>query len=420
MFARPITENILESLVDTPVVYIRGARQTGKTTLVRDILKERLQANYVTLDNATALSAAQENPAGFLEGLGTPAIIDEAQKAPGLFPAIKERVDRERRPGSYVLTGSANVLTGLSVSDSLAGRMEIFTLWPLSLAERSGSRENLVDRLFASDFDVASLTRKALAEGTDPAAPLRTVAVGGYPEAVARTTERRRQAWFESYVSAILERDVRDLANVSDLAALPRLLRLLASRAGQLLNYADIARSLGLPQTTLKRYMALFGATFLTYDLPAWAANIGKRLAKAPKLMFTDTGLAAALLGLGESRLADDPALRGGLWENFVVSEIAKHAAWSRVRVTPWHFRAHDGYEVDLVLENAAGGIVGVEIKSSATPQTRDAKGLRLLAEACGERFLRGLVIHPGRDAIPLAANIHAIPAAILHCPAAN
>jgi predicted AAA+ superfamily ATPase len=401
MYHRNISANILESLSDTPVLFIRGARQTGKTTLVRDLLPDHVSSGYFTLDSSAVLSAAQTDPAGFIAGAGKPVIIDEIQKAPELLPAIKEHVDRDRSPGQFVLTGSANILTGLKISDSLAGRMELFDLWPLSRAEITGSTTNIVDALFASELAWPA------AENTDI---LEAVTTGGYPEALSRGSEKRRQAWFSSYITAIVERDVRDLSNIQDLTAMPRLLQLLASRTGQLLSYADISRGLTIPQTTLKRYMALLEATFLVHELPAWAVNIGKRVTKAPKLMFTDTGLAAHLSGLNIDRLAQDRPAFGHLLENYVVSEIAKHATWSEIRVLLSHFRAHTGQEVDLILEDAAGRIVGVEIKASATPAAADFKGLKLLAESCPGKFKQGIVLHLGAGCIPFGDNLHALP----------
>lgn len=406
MYARSITPNIIEALGDTPVIFIRGARQVGKTTLVRETLQERLVAAYFTLDSAATLSAAASDPTGFVAGLPRPVVIDEVQKSPGLFPAIKEAVDRDRRAGQFILTGSANVLTGLRVSDSLAGRMEVVTLWPLSARELAFRPGNFIDAAFAlTESEPVALEAGGAAH---------VICAGGYPEAIARTSAKRRTAWFQSYVTAILERDVRDLASIHDLSAMPRLLQLLASRTAQLLSYADISRSLGLAQTTLKRYMALLEATFLTWELPAWSVNIGKRLSKTPKLMFTDTGLAAALLGLDAARLQEERGHLGSLLENFVVSEIAKQATWAETAVRLYHFRLHAGPEVDLVLEDARGRIVGIEVKSTSTPRADDFKGLRLLAEACGERFVRGFVIHLGREKVPFGERLTAVPMGVL------
>ena len=403
MYKRHIASGIRESLADTPVILVRGARQTGKTTLVRDLMSDSLASEYVTLDNAVVLSAAQADPGGFVGGVRKPVVIDEIQKAPELLPAIKEHVDRLRTPGQFILTGSADIMSGLRISDSLAGRMEIFDLWPLSRAEIAGSDVNLVDSLFDAEL------RWPAAAGGDIMA---AVVSGGYPEVLTRTSEKRRQAWFSSYVTTIVERDVRDLSSIQDLAAMPRLLQLLASRTGQLLSYADISRSLTIPQTTLKRYMALLAATFLIRELPAWAVNIGKRVTKAPKLMFTDTGLAAHLAGLSSERLAQDRQVFGHLLENHVFCELYKHATWSRNRVALSHFRSHTGQEVDLILEDPSGTLVGVEVKASTSPTASDFKGLRLLAQSSPDKFLRGIVLHLGTEAVPFGENLLALPMA--------
>lgn len=403
MYTRHISSNILESLTDTPVIFIQGARQTGKTTLVRDLMPEHMSSEYVTLDNTVALSAAQGDPSGFIAGVRKPVVIDEIQKATALLPAIKEHVDRDRTPGRFILTGSADIMSGLRVSDSLAGRMELFDLWPLSRAEITGSRTNLVDILFGPELAWPAPTDDDV---------MNAVLTGGYPEALARSSDKRRQAWFSAYVTTIVERDVRDLSSIQDLTSMPRLLQLLASRTGQLLSYADISRGLTIPQTTLKRYMAILEATFLIRELPAWAVNIGKRVTKASKLMLTDTGLTAHLSGMNHDRLTQDRQTFGHLLENYVVCEMAKHATWSQNRVALSHFRSHTGQEVDLILEDHAGNIVGVEIKASASPTTSDFKGLRLLAQACPEKFLRGIVLHLGPGAVPFAENLHALPIA--------
>jgi predicted AAA+ superfamily ATPase len=236
------------------------------------------------------------------------------------------------------------------------------------------------------------------------------VLVGGYPEARTREKPDRRGAWFESYVTTILQRDVRDISNIEHLAEVPRLLALLASRACSLLNFADIARSLTLPQSTLKRYLALLEATFLVRLIPSWSANLGKRLIKSPKLVLTDTGLLSHLLGLDRERAALERNQFGHVLENFVAMEIVKQLTWSRGRFELFHFRTTSGQEVDLVLENAAGDLVGIEVKAAAKVERKDFAGLRLLAELAGTRFRRGMVLYTGENSVPFAANLHAMP----------
>lgn len=411
---RHLTTEVADALRDSPVVLLNGARQTGKTTLAQEFLGAA-QANYISLDDAVTLSAARSDAAGFLAGLldgcdeSAPLVIDEVQHAPELFPAIKLVVDRARRKkeavaGRFLLTGSANVLLLPKLSESLAGRMEVLTLWPLAQAEIEGGKGGFVDGLFAPAF------KPTLPAGEAGPGLYQRVLHGGYPEALARVSDRRRKAWFDSYITAILQRDVRDLSHIENLTALPRLLQLLAARAGGILNLADVSRAVALPYATLHRYMSLLETTFLITPLPAWSHRLGTRLVKAPKLMLTDTGLAAALLGLDDARLQHEPLTRGALLENFVVMEISKQAGWSQAQPQLFHFRTQNGREVDLVLETSDGRIVGIETKAAATVTADDFKGLRHLAEVAHEKFVRGVVLYSGEKVVPFGKNLFAVP----------
>ena len=288
MLGRHATDALLDALHDTPVVYLQGARQTGKSTLVRAVAERQHPAQYLTLDTAAVLAAALNDPEGFLAGLERPVVIDEVQRAPALALAIKAAVDSDRRPGQFLLTGSASVMSLPALSDSLAGRMELHTLWPFSQGELADVRETFVDRVFAERLvtpDTVPNTEKSLVD---------RVCTGGYPEIRTRRSHARRQAWFDSYVDAILQRDVRELANIERLSELPRLLALLASRAGELLNFADLARTLGIPQTTLKRYMTLMEMTFLVRLLPAWFSNLREAPRESPQAAVGRHGAAHA------------------------------------------------------------------------------------------------------------------------------
>ena len=360
MLPRHTTPRLQEALADTPVVYLQGARQTGKSTLAKS-LAERRSAPYVTLDTAAMRAAADDDPDGFVAGLPRPVVIDEAQRVPALATAIKAAVDADRTPGQFLLTGSASAMSLPTLADSLAGRMELHTLWPLSQGEMEGTRETFVDRLFAPKLatpPTASVTEDDVVD---------RICAGGYPEARTRQAGRRRNAWFDAYIDAILQRDVRELAQIDRLLDMPRLLALLASRTGQIVNQADLSRTLGLPQTTLKRYLALLETTFLVQRLPAWFTNIGKRLAKAPKLMLVDTGLLAHLLDADATQLRHNRTLLGHVFENFVAMEIAKQLGWCEQRCRLFHFRTESGAEVDLVIEDRAGRLAGVEVKCTAT-----------------------------------------------------
>ncbi len=404
MFPRHITPRVLQALGDSPVVLLHGARQTGKTTLARHIASGPHRARYLTLDDATVLAAAQADPVGFVAGLNEPVVIDEVQRAPGLFVAIKAQVDRRRQPGRFLVTGSANVLLVPQLSESLVGRMEVLTLWPLSQGEIEGAREAFVDRLFRP----GPLPPVGSAIGQQEA--IRRLLAGGYPEAVERALVRRR-AWFGSYLTTVLQRDVRDLSQrIERISELPRLLAVLAARTGTLLNVADLSRVLGIPQSTLGRYLTLLQTTFLIHLVPAWTANVRKRLLRSPKVILVDTGLATHLLGVDRRGLVRQVELWGGVLETFVLTELLKQMTWSNTQPLMYHLRTAKGEEVDAVLEDAAGRIVGVEVKAAASIGTHDFRGLRALAAASGQRFHRGVLMYLGEEAVPFGSRLHALP----------
>lgn len=404
MYRRELKASLLAALNDRPVVFLSGARQTGKTTLVRELATEVGSARYLTLDEIAILSAARADPAGFVAGLDTPVILDEVQRAPELFLPIKAAVDRDRRPGRFLLTGSADVLLLPRVSESLAGRMEILTLWPLSQGEIEGVPEGFLDAVFSAKLPGLPEPRVRWGE------VVRRMAIGGYPEAQTQASASRRDAWFGSYVTAILQRDVRDLANIEGLTQMPRLLALLAARLSGLLNFSELSRTSGIPQSTLKRYMTLLETTFLLLLLSPWSGNLGKRFVKSPRIMLNDTGLAAHLLGVDAERLRADPGLAGHLLENFVFMELKKQVGWSRTRAQVFHFRTQAGQEVDFVLEDRSGRLVGIEVKASATVDGNDFRGLKSLAEDSGERFVRGVLLYAGKEVIPFGRQLHALP----------
>lgn len=410
MYRRFILTHMLEALADTPVVFLRGARQTGKSTLVQMIAKDAYPARYVTLDNAGILSAAGADPSGFIAGIEKPVVIDEAQRIPELLLSIKEDVDRNRQPGRYILTGSADVLTVPKVADALAGRMELLTLWPLSIAEIQGHEKNIVDTFFSVDFH-RSLHRNSTFD-------LHAAMIaGGFPEPLMRTNHRRRLAWFDSYMSTILDRDIRGLTHIQDLAAVPRLLKLLAARMATLHNQSEVSRSSTIPNSTLSRYLALFKTIFLLQELPAWSANLGKRLVKAPKLLMVDTGLACALLGIDEDSLHQGGEMVGRIFENFVALELFKSASWSDKPVRLFHFRSQQGKEVDMVLEDNRGNVIGIEVKLSATASPGDFSGLKILKSHLKEKFVRGVLIYTGSEVVPFEENLHAVPVSCILGP---
>lgn len=400
---------MLSGLADSPVVLLVGARQTGKSTLIQSPAFQKAKRRFITFDDANNLAAAKADPAGFLNAYPEPLTLDEIQRVPELFLAIKASVDRNRVPGRYLLSGSANVLFLPRVTDSLAGRMEVITLWPFSQGEIEGVKEGFID----ATFSVKLPGIKPLEKWDERKEIRRRALTGGFPEILARSDAARRNAWYGSYLTTILQRDVRDLSRIEDLTVIPRLLTILASRAGSLLNTADISRNSGIVQTTLKRYLSLLETLFLFLELPAWSINVGKRYVKMPKAFLSDTGLASHLLHLNEERLTQDPSIWGALLENFVGMELRKQIAWSKEHPQLFHWRTHAQQEVDLVLE-AGGRLVGIEVKAGTTVTVDDFKGLRALASDAGKRWVRGIVLYSGSEMLPFGENLTAMPISAL------
>ncbi len=405
MYSRNIISELIEALADSLVLFLRGARQVGKSTLAQNLPAKKFPAKYVTLDNATTLALAKKDPTGFIAGQPKPLVIDEVQRVPELLLAIKEAVDKRRVPGQFLLTGSANLLALPQVSDSLAGRMEIHTLWPLSQAEICGKKRDFPQALFNKDFKQKNYSEYAL---------LTMLTTGGYPEAIARKTEKRRGAWFEAYLTAIIERDIKDISQIQDATAIIRLMRLLAARTASQLNQSEVSRTMQIPNATLGRYIHLLEKVFLVHFIPAWAPNLGKRLVKAPKLYMSDCGLAAYLAGVDKTRLTKTPELAGQFMETFVVNEIIKHLTWSAVAATPYHFRTHAGLEVDLVLEKPSGEIACIEIKGAAQVSPKHFRGLQALKNDFGEKFTAGVVLYAGREIVPFSDDMFAVPISVL------
>jgi uncharacterized protein len=404
--ARHLSPRIQEALTDRPVVVLVGPRQTGKSTLAQQLVREGSLGRYVTLDDAITRAAATDDPVGFVAGLPHATVIDEVQRAPDLYLAIKAQADRDRRPGAFLLTGSADVLVLPGLADALVGRADILTLLPLSAGEASGSVEDFPAWAFSADPPVQTA-------GEAEANTIDRIVSGGFPEPTL-ASHRFRERWFRAYVTTIIQREITELAGIAGLADLPRLLAMLAARSASLLNVAELSRTSGIPQTTLHRYLALIEGAFVTSTLPAWTGDPGRRLARAPKLHLTDTGLAAWLTGSDAQRLQVGRERLGALLETFVAMEIRKQLGWSRVDAGLSHYRSHDGVEVDIVMEDRAGNIVGIEVKASGTVRAEDLRGLRRLAERVGDRWVRGVHLHLGREAVPFGERLDALPVSAL------
>jgi len=406
MYNRFLSEQIVESLHDCPVVLLNGARQTGKSTLAQHLLEQGHVDKYLSLDDLTVLAAARSDPVGFIEALEGRVVIDEVQRAPELFLPIKARVDRTGERGRFLLTGSANVMVLPRLSDALTGRLAIHTLGPLTQDELSRRPAAFLDALFAD-------RARWVASDQEPVRGLLARVVrGGFPEALARTRPRRRQAWFEGYLTTLVQRDIRDVAQIEGTTDIPRLLRLLAARVGGLMNFAHLSRDCGLPQSTLKRYLTHLQALFLLELLPAWSANVKRRLVRAPKVHLVDSGLAAHLLG--RDRLDTTHHLTGALLESFVHGELRRQAGWHLRQLHFSHFRTHGNREVDIVIEAMDGTLAGVEVKLGAVVRSDDLEGLKTLRDVAPQRFIRGVVLYGGGQVVPLGGDLTAVPLSAL------
>lgn len=402
VYPRHVERHLVEALADSPAVLIHGPRQCGKTTLARLVGASR-GYRYITFDDDVVRDAAWDDPLGFAAGLPERVILDEVQRVPSLFTALKMEIDRRRAPGRFLLTGSTHVLLVPRLSESLAGRLQTLRLHPLAQCELEQQGSDFLDTLFACEFAIERTTR--LGERL----PERVTA-GGYPAALARPPGRRRANWYHGHVDALVQRDVRDLASIRRLEILPRLLATAASQTARMFSVSDLAAPFEVSRPTIRDYATLLERVFLVERLPAWHSNRLSRLVKRPKLHLCDTGIASALLGIDGPALAHDRTLFGQLLETFVYQELRRQASWHDVRMTFHYFRDKDGVEVDIVIEGGASGTAGVEVKASGTVRAADFRGLRKLRGALGDRFAGGVVLYDGEATVPFGDRLHAVP----------
>jgi len=403
---RHAEKQIRTALADTRVVAIVGPRQSGKTTLARRISADDGRA-FATLDDAQLRRFAQSDPTGFLRGMRS-ATIDEIQRAPDLVLEIKKAVDQDRRPGRFLITGSVDLFRHPVSPDSMAGRVETVELFPFSQAEIANSgAPAFLDRAFAGEFpsfeDIGptdDLTRRVLS--------------GGFPEALSRAGPERRNSWLRNYARMLTERDASDLSSISKTAELTRLIEYAAAFSGQLLNLSRLASPLGVDGKTVDRWLTLFEQLFLIRRVHAWNRSDTRRLIRAPKLQFLDSGLLAALKRADQAEIVRDRGKLGTLLECFVHSELAKAAGLSEETTHVSHYRDKDRVEVDLVLERPPDRVVGIEIKAGATARPEDFKGLKRLKDAVGEGFSCGILIHDGERIQRVAPKLFAMPVKML------
>jgi len=400
MINRTILKDLQEALAVFPVVLLCGARQVGKSTLVLSLCE-----HYITLDDITQLDGARADPKRFIQDLPRPIVIDEIQKAPELLPAIKEEVDRKRKNGDFLLTGSANLLGYKKVTESLAGRMGVMELLPLSCREMANRADaNLADDLFSAEWPNNKTPQSSNLL-------LDSLLQGGYPELQKIHTQRGRNLWFSSYVSTYIERDVRDIGELRHIDRFIHLLNILAPRSATLLNKAELSRTAGIEQKTLTNYLSLLEMVFQIKRIQPYSANLGKRFVKSPKLFFTDSGVLCHLLGLNSKETLRNSSHYGAILETFVFTELLKAVQYSESPTRLWHYRTSDQHEIDLLIERD-GKVIPVEIKAAKTVRKKDFKHIEDL-QSRNSTVKNGVIFYQGEQLVPFGKN-YAMPIPML------
>jgi predicted AAA+ superfamily ATPase len=397
---------LLVALSDTPVVALNGARQVGKSTLVTS-LNYPGTVEVVTLDDIPVRAAARLDPRAFVQRSVNTLVIDEVQLEPSLFRAIKAEVDRDRRPGRFLITGSSRLLSAPDMADALVGRVEMVELWPFSQDELLGKRSEFIRTAFDAPEQLVhpgTLSRQELVD---------RICAGGFPDVVTRSPARRG-SWFDGYLTTTIERVVRQVADIERAAELPQLIRLCAARTAQELNISNLADEFRVPVRTVSSYVAHLATAFLIQLVPAWSTNLSAKVIHRPKLVMLDSGLSAHLIGATPTTVDRSGGPFGQLLETFVIGEIRRQLTWTEQRVSMYHFRDRNGVEVDIVLEHPDGRVVGIEVKATSTPRAEDFRGLRYLAQRLGDRFVRGIVLSAAPEAIPFGERLAALPVDVL------
>lgn len=406
---RLLLDHVRDALRDTRVVGVVGPRQAGKSTLVRSIVGMCPGASYVSLDDLEVRAAAAADPTGFIEGRPGMLAIDEIQRVPDLLLAIKSNVDRDLRPGRFLITGSSQLSANRGVSETLAGRIERLTLWPFAQPELrrkpSAFLTSLLDGTLPQEF-TSDLDKRAYLE---------LAASGGYPEAVARDG-RRRATWFGSYIETVVEREAPGISASPRTADLPRLLRLVAARHASILNQADLASDAQLPRSSVQRYLDVLEAVFLTMRIPAWSTNLSQREIRAPKIFVTDSGLAAHLRQADIEALVRPESARGAdgpIVEGFVMTELVRQAAWFDNEVRVSHYRDRDSTEVDVIVESR-GRVAAIEVKAAGGADQQSIRSLGRLRDRIADRFVAGVVLHTGQRGQHLGDRLYGLPISAL------
>ncbi len=403
MIPRHLTPLIHESVENSPVTLIHGPRQSGKTTLVKNF-GEIYGYSYHTFDDQETRLIAKKDPKGFISDCSPLTIIDEIQRVPELFLTLKQSVDINRKPGRFIVTGSANLILIPELADALVGRMELLRLHPLSQQELEQTKYTpFLEKLFKGEFKLEKCQRLG--------SNLRDRIVGGgYAPALARPANHIRSNWYHNYLDSIILRDVLNLSKIQSVEILPLLLTAVVNLTAQLFNVSALSQKLQMNRNTLSDYLTLIQHQFLIERLPPWHTNRMKRLIKTPKIHFGDTGLACSLIGANASGLQSNPNLLGQLVESFVFQELRRQASASVERYQFYHFRDRDGIEVDMIIERGAFELVGIEVKSGATIFDSDFKGLRKIKSAHPDKFKFGAVLYDGETCASYGDNMFIIP----------
>jgi uncharacterized protein len=402
LYPRSLKNSIIEGAKLSPVIVINGARQTGKSTIAKELINEGVFSNYLTLDDPNVIANILNDPENYLKNLPAGTVIDEIQKLPSIFGILKKIVDDNRTPGRFIITGSANILLLPKISESLAGRTDINTIMPLSQVEIVESKINFVDFVYNSQFKF-----EVLKNNFDY---YELIVRGFFPEVVLRNTYEERERWFASYINTLLIRDIKDISNIEQSSMLPQVLRMLASQVGGMFNASDVARNVGLSNTTFARYMTILETLFLIEKVPAWFSNIGKRLTKSPKIYFNDTGIVSYLLGADQNSIANDSKLKGSLIENLAYLELKKQSSWSTTKPNIFYLRSSDGaIEVDFILEARNGNKIGIEVKAKDSLKPSDFGHLVTLINTY-DQIEQCIILYTGNTIQLLSNKIWAVP----------
>ena len=401
MIKRHIQQDIIDSLKHFPVVLLTGARQVGKSTLAQELSRPGWDARYLTLDNRIVLDAALRDPDGFISGTPAPAIIDEVQRAPDIMLAIKAAVDKDRKPGQYLLTGSANLMTLAKVSETLAGRVALHELQPFTWSESENKKPSHILTDLFKEEDAPALLRKWKKHSfSDRREEIKErVIAGGYPTPSTMSSVSARRRWFDSYRQTYIERDIREISAIEHLPDFGRLLNLLSFRTGQIINFSEVSREMGLPFTTLRRYIDLLEVTYQAFFVRPYFVNIGKRLIKMPKLYFSDTGMACHLSAVENWQTLERQGRVGNMVETWAASELRKLISLGDMGYRLYYWRTYAGREVDFIVEHGEK-VVAIEVKWSHKLEDSDLAGIKDCARDLKGRHVMSVLLYPGTEMI--------------------